>query len=75
MLKSTPVFKLIQAQPADLDRARVLNMMENSVGAQPSIAAVFAHYDEMVLGAVQTVAAVKRKEFETWKFGFVRVQE
>ena len=75
VLKSTPVFKLIQAQPADLDRARGLNMMENSLGTQPSIAAVFARNDEMALGAEQTVAAVKRKEFETRKFGLVRVQE
>ncbi|WP_407572349.1 D-ribose ABC transporter substrate-binding protein [Deinococcus altitudinis] len=61
VLKSTPALKRVSAQPADFNRAKGLSVMENILQAQPSIAAVFAHNDEMALGAVQAVAAAKRK--------------
>jgi ribose transport system substrate-binding protein len=37
-----------------------LKVFENILQAQPDIAAVFAHNDEMILGAIQAADAAKR---------------
>lgn len=61
VVKATPGFKIVASQPADFDRAKGLTVMENILQAQPDIAAVFAHNDEMALGAVQAIKGSNRK--------------
>lgn len=52
--------KVVASQAADFDRAKGLNVMENILQAQSDIGAVFAHNDEMALGAIKAVEASKR---------------
>lgn len=52
--------KIVAQQVADFDRAKGLTVMENILQAQPEINAVFAHNDEMALGAVKAMEASKR---------------
>lgn len=52
--------KVVASQPADFDRTKGLSVMENLLQAQPDVQAVFAHNDEMALGALQAVEASKK---------------
>ncbi|WP_290920494.1 ribose ABC transporter substrate-binding protein RbsB [Halodesulfovibrio sp.] len=54
-------FKVLASQPADFDRTKGLNVMENLLAAQPEVQGVFAQNDEMALGAVQAVKAAGKK--------------
>lgn len=58
-LKGTAV-KVVARQAADFDRTKGLNVMENILQSQPKIDAVFAHNDEMALGALRAVQAAKK---------------
>jgi ribose transport system substrate-binding protein len=49
--------KLLASQPADFDRTKGLNVMENLLAANPDVQAVFAQNDEMALGALRAVQA------------------
>lgn len=49
--------KIVAAQPADFDRTKGLTVMENLLQSQPDVQAVFAHNDEMALGALQAIEA------------------
>ncbi|UUZ83569.1 ribose ABC transporter substrate-binding protein RbsB [Paenibacillus sp. P26] len=49
--------KVIASQPADFDRAKGLSVMENILQGNKDIQAVFAHNDEMALGALQAIQA------------------
>ncbi len=51
---------VVARQTANFDRAQGLSVMENVLQAQPAIDAVFAHNDEMALGALQAIKASKR---------------
>ncbi len=53
--------KVVARQTANFNRAEGLTVMENILVAQPDIAAVFAHNDEMALGALQAIQASGRK--------------
>ncbi len=53
--------KLVASQPADFDRTKGLNVMENILQAQAEIDAVFAHNDEMALGAIKAIQGAKRE--------------
>jgi ribose transport system substrate-binding protein len=55
-----PGVAVVSRQTANFDRAQGLTVMENVLQAQPAIDAVFAHNDEMALGALQAVRASKR---------------
>lgn len=46
---------VIAKQAADFDRTRGLTVMENLIQANPDIKAVFAHNDEMALGAIEAI--------------------
>lgn len=48
-------FDIIATQPADFDRAKGMNVMQNLLTANPSVQAVFAENDEMALGAVRAI--------------------
>ncbi|WP_307892689.1 ribose ABC transporter substrate-binding protein RbsB [Bacillus swezeyi] len=46
---------VIAKQTADFDRTKGLNVMENLLQGNPDIQAVFAHNDEMALGAIEAI--------------------
>ncbi|MEG1364565.1 MAG: ribose ABC transporter substrate-binding protein RbsB, partial [Cetobacterium sp.] len=48
---------IVARQAADFDRTKGLTVMENILQAQPEVNAVFAHNDEMALGAVRALEA------------------
>lgn len=48
---------IIAKQAADFDRTKGLNVMENILQAQSEVNAVFAHNDEMALGALKAIEA------------------
>lgn len=48
-------FTILAAQPADFDRAKGMNVMQNLLTANPTVEAVFAENDEMALGAVRAI--------------------
>ncbi|MDU2653550.1 MAG: ribose ABC transporter substrate-binding protein RbsB [Clostridium perfringens] len=50
-------FNFILIQAADFDRQKGLQVMENIIQANPNIQVVFAHNDEMALGAVKAIKA------------------
>jgi ribose transport system substrate-binding protein len=61
-IKSHPDMKIIATQTGDFNRATAQKVMENiieSLGNQ--ITAVYAHNDEMALGAIQALKAAGRK--------------
>lgn len=49
---------IVASQTANFNRAEGLSVMENIYQAHPGIKGVFAHNDEMALGAVQALAGV-----------------
>lgn len=51
---------IVASQTANFNRAEGLNVMENMLQANPDIKGVFAHNDEMALGAVEAAAAAKK---------------
>ncbi len=52
--------EVVARQVADFDRTKGLSVMENILQAQPEISAVFAHNDEMALGALKAVQSSGR---------------
>lgn len=47
--------KVVAKQSADFDRTKGLNVMENLLQGNPDVKAVFAHNDEMALGAIEAI--------------------
>ncbi len=60
--------KVIAKQAADFDRAKGLSVMENILQSHKDIKAVFAHNDEMALGALEALEAHGMKD--VWVVGF-----
>jgi ribose transport system substrate-binding protein len=54
--------KVVAKQAADFDRAKGLSVMENILQSQSDIKAVFAHNDEMALGALEALEAHGMKD-------------
>lgn len=52
---------LLTSQPADFDRSKGLNVMENLLTAYPNVQAVFAQNDEMALGAQRAIQAANKQ--------------
>lgn len=52
--------EVVARQTANFDRAEGLTVMENILQSQPEIDAVFAHNDEMALGALEAIKASGR---------------
>lgn len=48
-------FNILASQPADFDRTKGLNVMQNLLTAHPDVTAVFAQNDEMALGALRAI--------------------
>ena len=55
-------FTVLAAQPADFDRAKGMNVMQNLLTANPSVQAVFAENDEMALGAVRAIRSAGKQD-------------
>lgn len=53
---------VLASQPADFDRTKGMNVMENLLTAQPGVKAVFAQNDEMALGALRALHAAGRDD-------------
>ncbi len=53
--------EVVAKQAADFDRTKGLSVMENILQAQSEVNAVFAHNDEMALGALEAVKASGRE--------------
>ncbi|MDB1145160.1 MAG: ribose ABC transporter substrate-binding protein RbsB [Alcaligenaceae bacterium] len=49
-------FNLLATQPADFNRAKGLDVMQNLLVSKPEVQAVFAQNDEMALGALRAIA-------------------
>lgn len=58
-IKDTNI-EVVARQTADFDRVKGLEVMENILQSQPDIQAVFAHNDEMALGALEAIKASGR---------------
>ena len=58
---ATSDIEVVAKQVADFDRTKGLSVMENILQAQPEINAVFAHNDEMALGALKAIQATGRE--------------
>jgi ribose transport system substrate-binding protein len=52
--------KVVASQAADFDRQKGLTVTENIIQATPAFDAVFAHNDEMALGAVKALKAANK---------------
>lgn len=53
---------IVARQSADFDRTKGLNVMENILQNNPNVEAVFAHNDEMALGAIKALEANNKKD-------------
>lgn len=54
--------KVVAKQTADFDRAKGLSVMENILQSNKDIQAIFAHNDEMALGAIEALSAAGLKD-------------
>jgi len=57
-----PDIEIVARQTANFNRAEGLSVFENILQAQPEIDGVFAHNDEMILGAIQAAEAAGRAQ-------------
>lgn len=55
-------FTLLASQPADFDRTKGMNVMQNLITAQPDVQAVFAQNDEMALGAMRALQIAGKRD-------------
>ena len=61
-IKAHPDMKIIASQPGNFTRAEGQKVMENLIQAHgPNITAVYAHNDEMALGAIQALKAAGKQ--------------
>ncbi len=59
--KEAHQFNLLASQPADFDRTKGMNVMQNLLTAHPNVQAVFAQNDEMALGAIRALQTAGKK--------------
>ena len=62
MSEECPGVEIIARQTANFNRAEGLSVFENILQAQPEIDGVFAHNDEMILGAIEAAKAAGRAD-------------
>ena len=55
-------FAVLASQPADFDRTKGLNVMQNLLTAHPNVQAVFAQNDEMALGALRALQTAGKSD-------------
>jgi len=66
--------EIVARQTANFNRAEGLSVFENILQAQPEIDGVFAHNDEMILGAIEAAQAAGRADAITF-VGFDAVDD
>lgn len=59
---ANPDIEIVARQTANFNRAEGLSVFENILQAHPEIDGVFAHNDEMILGAIQAAEAAGRDD-------------
>ncbi|MEE9307060.1 MAG: ribose ABC transporter substrate-binding protein RbsB [Spirochaetia bacterium] len=59
---ANPDVEIVARQTANFNRAEGLSVFENILQAHPEIDGVFAHNDEMILGAIQAAEAAGRDD-------------
>ncbi|NOZ71286.1 MAG: substrate-binding domain-containing protein, partial [Chloroflexi bacterium] len=62
MSSECPGVEIVARQTANFNRAEGLTVFENILQAQPEIDGVFAHNDEMILGAIEAAEAAGRAQ-------------
>lgn len=62
VMKKYKDIKIVARQTADFNRAKGMQVFENILQAQPDVQGVFAHNDEMVLGAIAAAEAAGKKD-------------
>ena len=62
MRSECPGVEIVARQTANFNRAEGLTVFENILQAEPEIDGVFAHNDEMILGAIEAAQAAGRAE-------------
>ncbi|WP_279046522.1 ribose ABC transporter substrate-binding protein RbsB [Cedecea davisae] len=55
-------FDVLASQPADFDRTKGLNVMQNLLTAHPNVQVVFAQNDEMALGALRALQTAGKSD-------------
>ena len=61
MIKANPKLKIIASQTGDFTRAKGKEVMEAFLKAHPKIDVLFAHNDDMGLGAIEAIEAAGLK--------------
>lgn len=61
-LKTQDNLKIVATQSANFDKSQGFTVFQNILQANPKLNAVFAHNDEMALGALQAAEAAGRKD-------------
>jgi len=62
VVAANPDVEIVARQTANFNRAEGLSVFENILQAHPEIDGVFAHNDEMILGAIQAAEAAGRDD-------------
>ena len=62
VVAANPDVEVVARQTANFNRAEGLSVFENILQAHPEIDGVFAHNDEMILGAIQAAEAAGRDD-------------
>ena len=60
-IKADPRFKITRSQTGDFNRAKGKEVMEAFLKADPSINVLYAHNDDMAIGAIQAIEAAGKK--------------
>lgn len=61
IIKTNPKFKVTRSQTGDFTRAKGKEVMEAFLKADPKINVLFAHNDDMAIGAIQAIEAAGKK--------------
>ncbi len=61
-IKDSPNIKILAAQNAGWDRATAMKVMEDFLTRYPKISALYAHDDNMAIGAIQAIKAAGREK-------------
>jgi ribose transport system substrate-binding protein len=59
-IQQCPNVKIVARQPADFDRAKALRATEDMLQRHPDIDAIYAHDDNMAMGALDAVKGAKK---------------
>jgi ABC-type sugar transport system substrate-binding protein len=61
VIKTDPKFKVVASQSGDFTRAGGKEVMEAFLQSQPKIDVLYAHNDDMALGAIEAIEAAGKK--------------